>query len=34
MPLAIVYYWEPVRGDWILCEVGKGNASVAASFIL
>lgn len=34
MPLAIVYYWEPGRGDWILCEVGKGNASVAASFIL
>lgn len=34
MPFAIVYDWEPGRGDGILCEVGNGNASVAASFIL
>jgi hypothetical protein len=34
LPLVLVYYWEPGRADWVLCEVTKGNSAVRASFIL
>lgn len=33
LPLAVVYYWEPGREDWVLCEIAKGNSTHAASFI-